>query len=85
MGVFSCKVELYIWIRKSGELWEYVAVYVEDLVFVVQYPTQFIKELEDTYKYKFKCAGSISFHFGCNFFRDDDINLCMVKGSAPRR
>ena len=35
--------------RKYGELWEYVAVYVDDITFVVHDRIQFVKELEDIY------------------------------------
>ena len=64
--------------RKSGNLWEYVAVYVDTLTFVVQNPEEFVKELENNYSYKLKGTGSISFHLGCDFFRDKDGTLCMA-------
>ena len=67
--------------RKFGDLWEYVVVYVDDLAFVVRDPVKFAKELEDTYKHKLKGTGSTSFHLGCDFFRDKDGILCM----APRK
>ena len=69
MHFFSCNVELDICMRKYGELWEYVAVYVDNLVFVARDPDQFVKELEDMYTYKLKGTGSISLHLGCDFFR----------------
>ena len=78
MGFTSCKTEPDIWMRKSGDLWEYVAVYVDDLAFVVQNPEEFIKKLENNYKHKLKGTGSISFHFGCDFFRDKNGTLYMA-------
>ena len=80
MGLFSCKVEPDISMRKSGSLQEYIAVYVDDLTFVVQNPEKLVKELEYNQKYKLKVTGSISYHFGCDFFIDEDGNLCI----APR-
>ena len=59
MGFLSCKEEPDIWMRKSANLWEYVAVYVDDLTFVVRHPEEFVKELEHNYKYKLKGTGSI--------------------------
>ena len=50
MGLTSCKAEPYIWMRKSGGLWEYVAVYLDDLAFVVRNPEEFVKKLENKYK-----------------------------------
>lgn len=64
--------------KKSRELWEYIAVNIDGLLFLVQYPTQFQKETKDKYKYKLKCTVSISFHLGYNFFQDDNGTLCMV-------
>ena len=81
MGFFSCKAEPDIWMRKSGDLWEYVAVYVDDLAFVVRDPKSFVNTMTRKYNYKLKGTGSISFHLGCDFFRDDDGVLCM----APRK
>ena len=65
----------------SGDLWEYVAVYVDDLAFVVRKPKEFVRELENKYKYRLKGTGSILFHLGCDFFRDEDGTLCI----APRK
>ena len=57
--------------RQSNELWEYVAVYVDDLTFVVRDPKAIITLLEEKYNYKLKGKGSILYHLGCDFFRDD--------------
>ena len=35
----------------------------------------------ETYKYKLKVTGSILYHLGCDFFRDDDDFICM----APKK
>ena len=45
MGFFSCKEEPYIWMRESDGLWEYIAVYVDDLAFVLRDPEAFVKLL----------------------------------------
>ena len=31
----------------------------------------------ETYKYKLKVTGSILYHLGCDFFRDDDDFICI--------
>ena len=66
--------------RKSGELREYDAVYVDDLAFVVRYPSRFVNEYDNSYKYELKGNGSISFHLGCKFSRDEYGTLCMTPG-----
>ena len=77
MGFSSYKVEPYIWMIKSVELWKYIAVDVDNIIFVLRDPAQFVKELEDTYKYKLKGTGSISFDLGYYFFRSENSTLCM--------
>ena len=64
--------------RKSGELWEYVAVYIDSLAFVFYVTQKFINQLTEKYKYKLKGTCSIFFHIGCNVFRDEDGTLCMT-------
>ena len=81
MGFFPSKNEPDIWMRESNGLWEYVAVYVDDLAFVMRDPEAFVNVLVKKYNYKLKGTGSISFHLGCDFFRDKDNTLCM----APRK
>ena len=72
-----CKAELDIWTRQSNGLWEYIAVYVDDLASVVCDPKAIITILEVKYNYKLKGPGSISYHLGCDFFRDDKDGLYM--------
>ena len=81
MGFSPCKNEPDMWMRKRSGLWEYVAVYVDDLAFAMKDPAKFTKLLAEKYKYKLKGTGDIAFHLGCDFFRDDDGVLCM----APRK
>ena len=67
--------------RESDGLWEYIAVYVDDLAFVLRDPEAFVKLLVGNTKYKLKGIGSIAFHLGCDFFRDKDGVLCQ----APKK
>jgi hypothetical protein len=66
-----------IWMRTSGDKYEYVAVYVDDLAFAVENLHGFVKILEEKYKFKLKGTGPLHFHLGCDFFRDEDNTLCM--------
>jgi hypothetical protein len=86
-GFTSCKLELEIWILEleiwmrsstDGAKYEYVAVYVEDLALAMDDPKDFLDTLTtNKYWFKLKGSGEISFHLGCNFFRDEDSTLCM--------
>jgi hypothetical protein len=86
MGFKPCKMEPDIWLRRvdpgdddpDGEPhYEYIAVYVDDLAIVSKDPENIIRVLEDTYKFKLKGTGPISFHLGCDFVREEGGTLCI--------
>jgi len=76
-GFTPCKVEPDIWLRRNNDHYEYVCVYVDDLAFAMKDPSSFVSTLENKYSFKLKGTGELSFHLGCDFFRDDDGTLCM--------
>jgi hypothetical protein len=78
MGFLPCKAEPDIWMRRNGDTYEYIAVYVDDLALALVDPQEFINTLQDKYKFKLKGTGPISFHLGMDFFRDDDGTLCIA-------
>ena len=77
MGFFPSKAEDDIWMRCNGDIYEYMAIYVDDLCIVAKEPEKIIKELQDKYNYKLKNTGEISYHLGCDFFRDGTGTLCI--------
>jgi hypothetical protein len=81
IGFAPCKMEPDIWMRRNDDIYEYVAVYVDDLAFAMKDPDELVQLLVGKHKFKLKGTGSIAFHLGCDFFRDDDDVLCM----APRK
>jgi hypothetical protein len=81
MGFQPCKAEPDIWLRRKGNVYEYVGVYVDDLALAMKAPQDFIDVLVEQHKFKLKGTGPISFHLGCDFFREEDNTLCM----APRK
>ena len=50
----SCRDELDIWMRKKGNLWEYVGVYVDDLVLAMRNAKEFIDKMKECFKFSFK-------------------------------
>ena len=76
LGFFPSKAEDDIWMRERNGIYEYVAVYVDDLAFAVHDPEGFVKILMEKYKYKLKGTGPISFHLGCDFLHDEEGFLC---------
>ena len=78
LSFYPCKAEPDIWMRRNGNVYEYVAVYVDDLAIGMKNPKEFITILEQKYKFKTKGSGPITFHLGMNFSRDEDGTLCIT-------
>jgi hypothetical protein len=64
--------------HKADNAYKHVAVYLDDLAIAMQDPKGFVKILEETYKFKTKGTGPITFHLGMDFFRDKDNTLCLL-------
>ncbi|KAL7455007.1 hypothetical protein ACHAWC_006593 [Mediolabrus comicus] len=57
---------------KVGHYYEYIAVYTDDLTIASKKPERIINDLENTYKFKLKGTGELSFLLGCDYIRDKD-------------
>lgn len=77
MGFFPSKAERDIWMRDKGDHYEYIAVYVDDLMILSRDPQGIIDSLEKEHNFKLKGTGPVSFHLGCDFLRDDEGVLCL--------
>jgi hypothetical protein len=71
-GFSPCKAEPDIWMRLNGDLYEYVATYVNDLCLGMLDPKSFTDTLQKKYNFKLKGTGPIDFHFGQSFSQNDD-------------
>jgi hypothetical protein len=81
-GFQPSKGEPDIWMmREANGLYEYVAVYVDDLAFAMKDPKTFTDILTESYQFKLKGTGPFEFHLGCDFYCDDQGDLCM----SPKR
>ena len=81
MGFVPSYAENDIWMRRNGEKYEYIACYVDDLCMSVLDPQSIANTLEKEYGFNLKGTGPISYHLGCDFFKDKDDVLCM----APKK
>jgi Reverse transcriptase (RNA-dependent DNA polymerase) len=77
LGFFPCKADPDIWMRKNGNIYEYIAVHVDDLAITMKNPKEFTNILENKHKFKLKGTGPITFHLSMDFTRDDDNTLCI--------
>jgi hypothetical protein len=80
-GFFPCKAEPDIWMRPKNGVYEYIAVYVDDLAIAMADRQEFVDVLEKKHKFKLNGTRTIAFHLGCDFFCDDEGILCM----APKK
>ena len=82
MGFTPSKAEDDIWMRDMEDHYEYIAVYVDDLMIVSRNPKAITDALMAApNNFKLKGTGEVSFHLGCDFFRDADGTLC----TGPRK
>ncbi len=81
LGFVPCVAEPDIWMKRNNDLYEYIAVYVDNLAFAMRDPQSLIDVLQEEHNFKLKGTGDIAYHLGCDFFRDEDGTLCM----APRK
>jgi hypothetical protein len=61
--------------RDCGDHYEYIAVYVDDLLIASRKPQEIITALETTHKFRLRIRPT-TFHLGCDFFRDKNGHLC---------
>ena len=81
MGFTPCKAENDIWMRCANDVYEYLAVYVDDIMIAAHNPEEIVKSLETQHHFKLKGIGSLSYHLGCDYFRDETGTLCF----GPRK
>ena len=55
--------------------YEYIAIYVDDLLIASDQPEQIIKDLKEKFKLKIKGHGPLEYHLGCDYKLDKDNTL----------
>jgi hypothetical protein len=63
--------------RKKGNLYEYIAVSVDNLAIAMKNPKELTDILEKEHKFTLKGTGPISFHLGMDFTRDEGNASCI--------
>jgi hypothetical protein len=56
-------------------------VHVDDLLIAARNPKAIVKKLEEQHMFKLKEVGPLTYHSGCDYFRDQDGTLCF----GPRK
>ena len=76
-----------VWMRDAGNAWEYIVVYVDDIIFAMKDPKSFFDKLQEPDKVGFmmKGVGLPTYHLGADFFCDDDGTLCLGSQTYAKR
>jgi hypothetical protein len=72
MGFQRSRAEDYIWMRMHENIYEYIAVYVDDLLIATKKPQDIVQMLQDVHAFKLKGTGPLSYHLGCDYYRDEN-------------
>ncbi len=75
LGYRPCKADYDVWIKDCGSHYEYVCVYVDDIMHMSKKTQALFDALKDIYHYNLAGIGEPSYHLGGNFFRDTDVTL----------
>ena len=76
-GFVPSRAEPDIWMRDMGDHYEYLAVYVDDILIASKNPQAIIDLLKaKPHSFMLKHAGPVERFLGMVFFRDEDGNLC---------
>jgi hypothetical protein len=67
--------------RPNKGVYEYITVYVDDLLIAAKEPSSIIEALEEQHQFKLKSTGPLQYHLGCDNFLDDNGTLCF----CPRK
>ena len=50
-GFTLCRADTDVWMRRNGNVYEYVAVYVDDLLLIMKNPREYLDRLVNVHKY----------------------------------
>ena len=86
MGFSPSHADPDVWMRDAGDIYEYLVVYVDDLIAVMQDPKAFFDELQRSpHHYTLKGLTEPRYHLGADYFRDKDGTLCFGAQTYVKR
>ena len=77
MGFSPYNADPCVWLRmaKCSTKYEYVAIYVDDLLIACTCASEFIHTLKTKHNLKIKGDGPLKYHLGCDYHMDPDGTL----------
>ena len=85
MGFTPCEADPDVWMRPTDTHYEYVCVYVDDIMMFGKTPEEFFTLLTDKYNYQLKGVGPPKYHLGGDFYRDKDGTLAWGAASYAKK
>ena len=70
-----CKADPCVWLREMKDKYEYIAIYVDDLLMASEEPQKIIQDLKEKFKLKIKGDSPLDYHLGCDYKLDKDGTL----------
>jgi len=68
------RADMDIWMRKNGDLWEYIAVYVDDLIVIAKDVMAVLTEVKTKGKFDLKGVGKPEYYLGGDIYPSEDPN-----------
>ena len=85
-GFQRSRVDPDLWMHDAGDLWEYIVVYVDDIIVAMRDAKHFFDELQGpNVGFTMKGVGKPNYHLGADFFYDDDGTLCFGSQTYAKR
>ena len=69
------KADPCVWLREKKGIYEYIAIYVDDLLITSEEPQGIIQHLKEKLKLKMKGDGPLEYHLGCDYKLEKDGTL----------
>jgi hypothetical protein len=75
LGYVPCMADPDVWMKNCGTHYDYICVYVDDIMHMSKTPKCLFDSLKNIYYYNLAGVGEPSYHLGGNFYRDPDGTL----------
>ena len=70
-----CRADPCVWLREMKDKYEYIAIYLDDLLIASEEPHKIIQDMKEKFKLKIKGYGPWEYHLGCDYKLDKDGTL----------
>ena len=84
---FECSyINPDVWLCDAGDVWEYIVIFVDDIIIAMKDPQVFFDELQGpSVGFTMKGDSVLTYHLDADFFCDDDGTLCLSAQTYSKR